>query len=161
MVMCRRRRRWSRAAAVTLWVLGAVGCTNAFLADPPPFVRGITVPLPPPSFAEATAVTVTIEGETVNGPTDGSFVLLYETVSEDGRFEYPDEAGLFVFEDVTVGLPGNCLQLSEYDGESEQFGEISSMKVQVATDDACADALCSDQDAQGACVCVVAWGVGC
>lgn len=156
----RALRGWGRFGA-GLAVLSVAACTNAFLPDNPPSVRGITVPLPPPSFTEATEVSVTIDGQISGAPSAGGFVLLYETVSDDGRFEYPDDQGGFLFEDVTVGLPGNCLQLSEYDGDTDEFGTVVAMKVVVATDEACMDALCSTQDALGACVCLEEWGVGC
>ena len=156
----RALRGWGRFGA-GLAILSVAACTNAFLPDNPPSVRGITVPLPPPSFTEATEVGVTIDGQISGAPSAGGFVLLYETVSDDGRFEYPDDQGGFLFEDVTVGRPGNCLQLSEYDGDTDEFGTVVAMKVVVATDEACMDALCSTQDALGACVCLEEWGVGC
>ena len=149
------------ARGAALLVTALAGCTTVELPSPPPFVRGITVPLPPPSFAEATEIGVTIEGEIVSDPSPDGFVLLYEIVTDDGRFEYPDDTGAFVFEEVVVNLPGNCLQISEYDGTTDTFGQISAMKVQVAVDEACGGALCSAQDSLGACVCLDSWGVGC
>lgn len=160
-IQARRAEAWTALASVTLFAVGVAGCTNVALPSPPPAVRGITVPLPPPSFAEATEVSVTIDGDSSVDAASGGFVLLYESVADDGRFEYPDGAGAFVFEDVVVNLPGNCLQLSEYDGTTDIFGQISSMKVLLAADEACAGSLCSAQDSLGACVCLEMWGVGC
>ena len=138
-------------------VVGVASCSNVEASPLPPSPRGITVPQPPPSFAELEQVTVDIDGdaESMEG-----FVLLYESFSDYGRFTYPEADGGFLFTEVIVPLPNNCLQLSQVDGDGV-VGATRSSRLEVLDGEACGSGLCSEADTLGTCVCLVPQPGGC
>lgn len=138
-----------------------LSCATVDLPELAPAPRGITVPLPPPSFAEASEITVDVEGQSYTEVADGSFVILYDAILENGYLEYLDPDGGFLFEQVPVSLPSNCFQLSGYDGAEDGFGSVGFWKVEVRSAEACADTLCSQMDAQGDCACLYEYPAGC
>ena len=142
---------------VALLALGA--CNEVGFLVPPPNPRGITIPLPPPSFSAAPEQRFNIDGDLDESiEATGTRVSVYEKVSGRGYFTYSIE-GIWEVPDVLVDVTDNCLVVSSTDGE----GEISSrqdFKLFIAEGDAC-DASCTDPDDLGACVCFEKWNTGC
>ena len=91
--------------------------------------------------------------------TEG-FVLLYESFSEYGRFTYPEADGGFLFSEVVVPLPNNCLRLSQVDGDGV-VGKTRFSRLEVLDGEVCGAGLCSEADTLGACVCLVTPPGGC
>lgn len=99
--------------AAALAVLGACNSTIITRTDGP-FIaeHGISVPVPPPSFAAAPVQVVEVEGELgVAEPEPMTRVYLYEATSDRGYFVHADDDGGFLFIGVQLDLTDNCLEL--------------------------------------------------
>ena len=146
--------------ALLAFGLGAAhACTNAelYVPDAGEF-RGITIPLPPPSFADADQVSIDVSGSINHEPNPGTIVALWESEASEGRLVPPEDDGSFLFEAVVVVPDQSCLQLwSEYpeDGEIVRSSEAAYKVIVVADDPECGtQQLCSPPDDQGSCLCL-------
>ncbi|WP_052556261.1 hypothetical protein [Enhygromyxa salina] len=145
------------AASVTV-----VGCNEASFLVPPPTLRGIAIPLPPPSIADQVLVYIDVEGGVPMGfdhPATEAFV--YETRTERGYFVGTD--GLeFTVQDVLVDVTNNCLETWFVDGvDGEESSLVSYKAVVLEGEEACANPSCSAPDDLGACLCLEKWTTGC
>src|SRR5689334_18156783 len=61
LVSARPKRSHSRAVLLAL-AAATLACNDPHFLTPAPTLRGITIPLPPPSFADAMLVTIDVEG---------------------------------------------------------------------------------------------------
>lgn len=142
---------------VGLGVAGA--CTNAelYVPDAGEF-RGITIPLPPPSFTDADEVTIDVSGNINHEPAPGTVVALWESEAGEGRLVPPEDDGSFLFESVVVVPDQSCLELwSEYpeDGDIIRSSEASYKVIVVTDDPECGSQdLCSAPDDDGNCLCL-------
>jgi len=137
----------------SLACLAAVACNTVDFYDAPPPFRGIVVPLPPPSFADADVIEISVEG-TVDANPPGTRVLLYEYTQALGLFTYPDDAGDYAFDSVPVVLGDNCLQLDILEGGDELL-PTQLFEVVLKTGSACDSvATCSAVDEVGDCACL-------
>jgi hypothetical protein len=142
-------------AAVTL------ACNEATFLIPSPTLRGITIPLPPPSIVEEGAVTIDVEGAIplgFEGP--GTQAFLYEKGTGRGYFVYADEQ-MFTIYDVLVDIDNNCLESWFVDGVDGEESTVVNYKAVVAEGDACMEPSCSEADQLGACLCLEKWSAGC
>jgi hypothetical protein len=82
---------------------------SVFIGD-----RGISVPLPPPSFVDASEQDVDVEGEVVgDDPVLAGTLVHVEDLHGDGVGEVELAAGAtsFTIEGVGIDLTANCLEL--------------------------------------------------
>lgn len=154
--MARLRPRALLAVALTA---GALACSNTELYVPNAGeFRGITIPLPPPSYLGADTVTIDVSGNTNHEPAPGTVVALWESESGGGLLVAPEDDGDFLFEAVEVVPNQSCLELwSEYpqDGEVVRSTEARYKVIVVEDDPACGmDELCSPPDDEGNCLCL-------
>lgn len=145
------------ALAAASVVAGACANTELFVPDAGEF-RGITIPLPPPSFTDAGTVTIDVTGNTNTDPAPGSVVALWESEQAQGFLVAPEDDGAFSFESIVVVPNQSCLELwSEYphDGEIVRSTEARYKVVVVEDDPECGmDDLCSAPDDDGDCLCL-------
>lgn len=141
--------------------VSAVACTPTFLSEngTPADFRGITIPLPPPSFHDNPNLTIDVDGSIGQEPGPGTVVGLWESVAQEGRLTAPDDEGDFVFEGVDVVADQSCLEIWYDTNEAGDIvrSEIAAYKVVILEgDDMCNDAAntCSEQDDNGACLCL-------
>lgn len=150
-------------ALIALLPLAGCGGEPIFLRDGPDF-RGITVPLPPPSFVDDPLVDVDLEGQFGPGRGGpGSRVYVQETVTELGYFiDIVDDDPEFVVPDVTVDVTNNCLRTWYVDGQDAVESTDRFYRVTVETDpELCAAETCSATDDVGACLCLDVRNSGC
>lgn len=151
-----------RTVAVgALTVAMAAGCNPHPFLIPAPNLRGITIPLPPPSFADEVLVTMDLSGtapESEDSP--GTRAFLYEKGTDRGYFVFVDD-GAFTFSDVIVDIDDNCLETWLVDGDGDE-STSAQYRVQLREGvEACESLSCSEQDEVGACLCLEPWTVGC
>ena len=139
----------------------ASACTSAFLEENGSAAdfRGITIPLPPPSFHDNPNLTIDVDGSIGQEPGPGTVVGLWESVAQEGRLTAPDDEGDFVFENVDVVVNQSCLEIWYDQNEAGDIvrSEVARHKVVILEgDEACNDVAntCSAQDDNGACVCL-------
>lgn len=153
-----RTRIVQTLAAIGLLATGAACNEVSFLVQAPN-VRGITIPVPPPSFTGEPLQRVDIDGNLdLATPQTGTRVEIFEQVSGRGYYTFSVE-GLWVVPEVLVDVTDNCLVVSSTDDEG-QISVRQNFKIFVAEADAC-DASCSEPDDTGACLCFENWNSGC
>jgi hypothetical protein len=159
-----RRRGFARLASfTTLAMLLATGCNETTFLVPPPTLRGIAIPLPPPSFADQVLVHIDVEGSVPVGfqhPATQAF--LYEKSTARGYFAGTEDNEFTIY-DVLVDIDDNCLETWFVDGVDGEESSLVDFKVILVEDaEACAaDLNCSPVDDVGACLCLEKWTKGC
>ena len=134
---------------------------------PAPTLRGITIPLPPPSFADEVVFYVDVEGNVPIGyqhPETQAY--LFEKVTGRGYFVNLEDNELtnFTVHDVLVDINDNCLETWFVDGVDGDLSSVVDYRIVVLEgdgDDACGAPSCSEMDEQGMCLCLEKWAVGC
>ncbi|MEE9383082.1 MAG: hypothetical protein V3V08_06670 [Nannocystaceae bacterium] len=142
----------------------ALACKPVSFYRRPPSLRGVGVPLPPPSFRAGQRISVRVEGVLpLSSSHPQTFVYLWEDLDQSGYFVRPDaDTGEFLFEDVQVTVGESCLDTHYVDGLDDEDSGIAYYKVELRTEpDICEQPNCSAPDTIGACVCLVKWGSGC
>ena len=147
--------------SLALSVLSGACNTYSFYLDGPNF-RGITVPLPPPSFRDVATLRIEVEGTLPGGQRDpDAIAYLYDVVGERGYFTVVEPNGRsFFVRDVLVDPLDNCFaSYVEINGEETDatFFEV----VLRDGDEACSDSSCSAQDDEGTCLCIDPWSLPC
>jgi hypothetical protein len=154
-------RRWARIASVLAMASVTLACNEPHFLIPSPTLRGITIPLPPPSIAEEGFVTIDVEGAIplgFEGP--GTKAFLYEKGTSRGYFVYADEQTFTIY-DVLVDVGDNCLESWFVDGVDEAESTVVNYKAVLAEGEACMEPSCSEPDQLGACLCLEKWTTGC
>ena len=158
----RRGLRLRRAAWAVAALLSLSACNQVSFYRRGPSLRGITIPLPPPSFHDEQIVEIDVDGSVPSDAGRGTQVFLYDYGVQDGYFEYAAENGSFLFEDVPVDLQDNCLELYYVTPDDEESGSTFYRAVLRNGPEECTELnQCSEQDAEGACVCLEKWNSGC
>jgi hypothetical protein len=149
------------AASLVLVGLLTGACNQHQFLVPAPTLRGITIPLPPPSFADEVLLEIDVEGSVPFGFEDpGTTAYLYEKSTGRGYFTMVEDGG-FIHHDVLVDIEDNCLEtwFEDIDG---QESTMIDYKVELREGaEACGDPDCSAMDDVGACLCLEKWQVGC
>jgi hypothetical protein len=156
-----RARPVARGLLVGALATVTIGCNQPQFLTPPPTLRGITIPLPPPSFVDEGLVTIDVEGGIplgFQGP--GTQAFLYEEGTGRGYFVYAEQQS-FIINDVLVDIEDNCLESWFVDGVDAEESSTVDYKVVLAEGEACMDISCSQMDLQGACLCLEKWSAGC
>jgi hypothetical protein len=147
---------------VIVLATSVVGCNEPRFLVPAPTLRGIAIPLPPPSFADQIQIYIDVEGNVPPGfehPATQAF--LYETQTERGYFAGTID-NEFTIHDVLVVIGNNCLETWFIDGvDGEESSLVSYKAVLLEGDEACAGPSCSEIDDLGACLCLEKWTTGC
>lgn len=100
------------ALVVALAALSACNSTLIVHTDGPYIAEnGISVPVPPPSFAAAPVQFVEVAGELGSPPEPKTKVFLFEGVTQRGYFVHADDDGAFQFTGVELDLTDNCVEL--------------------------------------------------
>lgn len=123
-----------------------------------PEFRGITVPLPPPSFRGATFLDMEFTGQ-VRG-TQSERILAWDSVQKQGIAGAVDPAGNFRLPPWSVNVQKHCIELRSADS----LGHVSSASYYsmiVATGPACQDSHCSVQDSKAECLCLTRRSANC
>lgn len=158
-----RSHGWLALAGLVLTCGLTVGCNEPRFLIPAPNLRGITIPLPPPSFADEVLVRIDVAGNVPFGfDSPGTQAFLYEKVT--GRGYFVDTDGMsFTIYDVLVDVTDNCMQTWFVDGvDAEESSMVDYKAVLREGEELCsADATCSAMDEQGVCLCLEKWTVGC
>jgi hypothetical protein len=138
-----------------------LGCNDPQFLIPSPTLRGITIPLPPPSFAGEGILMIDVEGGVPLGfQAEGTRAFLYEKGTGRGYFVYTDST-TFTIEDVLVDINDNCLETWFVDGVDNEESSAVDYKAVLLEGDACMDPTCSEVDQVGACLCLEKWTTGC
>jgi hypothetical protein len=160
-VVDRVARRGLHGFALGVLATVAVGCNEPRFLIPGPTLRGITIPLPPPSIVDEMLVTIDVEGGIplgFQGP--GTRAFLYEQGTGRGYFVYAEQQS-FIISDVLVDIEDNCLESWFIDGVDDEESSVVNYKVVLGEGEACMDVSCSQMDQQGACLCLEKWTTGC
>lgn len=149
-------------AMVVATCVVTVGCNEPRFLIPPPTLRGIAIPLPPPSIADEVLIYIDVEGTVPMGfdhPETQAFVK--ETATDRGYFV--STQGLeFTIQDVLVDIGDNCLETWFIDGvDGDESSLVSYKAILLEGVEACADPSCSALDDVGACLCLEKWTTGC
>jgi hypothetical protein len=154
--------RWARLAAPLALVAVALGCNEPRFLTPAPTLRGITIPLPPPSIAAEMLVTIDVEGSIPLGfEGEGTKAFLYEKGTGRGYFVYAQDMTFTIY-DVLVDIDDNCLESWFVDGvDGEESTGVDYKAVLREGEEACAEMSCSEMDDVGACLCLEKWTTGC
>lgn len=158
-----RAHGWLAIASLVAICGLTVGCNEPRFLIPAPDLRGITIPLPPPSFADEVLVHVDVEGSVPFGfEVPGTKAFLYEKVSGRGYFVDTDGMSYTIY-DVLVDVTDNCMQTWFVDGvDGEESTTIDYKAVLREGEEACTtDSTCSAMDELGVCLCLEKWTVGC
>lgn len=154
---------WRALVGLALVCGITVGCNEPRFLIPAPTLRGITIPLPPPSFADEVLVRIDVEGNVPFGfDVPGTQAFLYEKVTGRGYFVGTDGMKYTIY-DVLVDVTDNCMQTWFVDGvDGELSSSVDYKAVLREGEEACtSDATCSAMDELGVCLCLEKWTVGC
>ena len=157
------KRRWSQAAVAVLlsmgFLLSASACNEVSFLRPPPYPRGITIPVPPPSFTSETEHRFDVEGDLPPSEApDATRVELFEKTTGRGYYTHSVGGSWFIPE-VLVDLDDHCLTVTSRD-ETQEISSEQDFKLILETGDACEPG-CSAPDDEGNCVCIEFWNSGC
>jgi hypothetical protein len=156
-------RGWLALASLVVICGLTVGCNEPRFLVPAPTLRGITIPLPPPSFADEVLVRIDVEGNVPFGfDVPGTQAFLYEKVTGRGYFVDTDGMSYTIY-DVLVDVTDNCMQTWFVDGvDGEESSTLDYKAVLREGEEACTtDTTCSAMDDFGVCLCLEKWTVGC
>ena len=163
-----RGSRWRLclgAALLTLTCASATACNDPMFLTPAPTLRGITIPLPPPSFADEVMVFIDVEGNVPPGyQHEETKAYLLEKRTGRGYFVGLDGDDLLTYSirDVLIDVNDNCLETWFVDGvDNEPSSTIDYRVLLLEGEEACSDTNCSPADDQGMCLCLEKWDVGC
>lgn len=153
---------WIATAAMVLATFALTACNEHPLLVPGPSLRGITIPLPPPSYVDEGLVTITIDGTVPDGfDNPGTQAFLFEKGTGRGYFVPADGVNYTIY-DVLVDIEDNCLESWFVDGLDGEESSVVDYKVELREgEENCADLDCSAPDEQGACLCLEKWSLGC
>ncbi len=154
--------RWIALASLISICAITVGCNEPRFLVPAPQLRGITIPLPPPSYTDEVMIRIDVEGNVPFGfDSPGSQAFLLEKVTDRGYFV--DVEGIsYTFFDVLVDVTDNCLEVWFVDGVDGEESTLVDYKAVLREGDECtADESCSAPDELGVCLCLEKWTVGC
>lgn len=159
------RRKNSMFGALAVLTIG-LGCNTHLLPTQGPDFRGITIPLPPPSYHGVDSIAIDVEGTIPGGkPGQGTIVHLWESVAAGGETVPAEDNGDFIFEDYLVYPNQSCLELEYYWTEAGQHMESMPNFFQVLVFDGaemCDDNdLCSDRADDDSCLCLEPRNDGC
>jgi hypothetical protein len=157
------RHGWLALAGLLVVCGLTVGCNEPRFLVPAPTLRGITIPLPPPSFADEILIHIDVEGHVPFGfDVPGTQAFLYEKVTGRGYFVGTDGMSYTIY-DVLVDVTNNCMQTWFVDGvDGEESSVVDYKAVLREGEEACgADVTCSAMDDLGVCLCLEKWTVGC
>lgn len=161
-------RGWRRALSVTLLAIvcaSATACNEPMFLTPAPTLRGITIPLPPPSFADEIMLYIDVSGNVPFGyQHEDTKAYLKEKRTGRGYFVNLDGGDLttYTIQDVLIDVNDNCLETWFVDGADDQPSPaVDYRAVLLEGDEACADPTCSAMDEQGMCLCLEKWPAGC
>ena len=165
MTTTKQSRSHGRLALASLVLICGltVGCNEPRFLIPAPTLRGITIPLPPPSFADEVLVHIDVEGNVPFGfDVPGTQAFLYEKVTGRGYFVGTDGM-TYTIHNVLVDVTDNCMQTWFIDGvDGEESSTIDYKAVLREGEEACTtDETCSAMDDLGVCLCLEKWTVGC
>lgn len=147
------------AAALAVASLLGAGCNDHPVGGgPAPEFRGITVPLPPPSYRSAPIIKARLSGESLGH--EGGRATVWDLENSRGIVTPVAEDGYFAFEPWEINLREHCFELSaslnfEPESRATYYGLV------LRGFDACKQPNCSVADAQGECVCIDALEAGC
>src|SRR5690606_30339127 len=131
------------------------GCNEPRFLVPSPTLRGITIPLPPPSFADEVLVHIDVAGTVpMSFESLGTQAFLYEKVTDRGYFVDTDGSSYTIY-DVLVDVGDNCMQTWFIDGiDGEESSSVDYKAVLREGEEACTDdSSCSAMDDLGVCLC--------
>jgi len=138
-------------------------CNQHPLYQNPPNFRGVTVPLPPPSFAANPVLSLEIDVTIPWGHVGSDTVVyLYESRQDQGYFIYGRQA-IVRFSGVEIDSRDNCLMtyFETEDGEESAVG-FSQVVLNEDIEQCKVDTSCSELDTDmNACLCVVYRSTGC
>jgi hypothetical protein len=139
--------------------VSATGCNEISFLVQAPEVRGITIPLPPPSLTSTPVQRVDFEGQLGNGVESiGTKVLVYDRVGELGFFAFADGGDWFIPE-VKLDLTDNCVVVESVDSDGENSVR-QFYKLELRDLAECVPG-CTQPDDEDVCACFVEWDVGC
>jgi hypothetical protein len=141
-------------------LVGVGGCRDYEFLAASPTLRGITIPLPPPSFADELLISIDLEGTVpmgFEGPDTQAFV--FEKGTQRGYFVFTDTSD-YTVHDVLVDLDDNCIETWVLAGDEEST-RVDYKAVLLEGEVCTTDASCSAPDMLGVCVCLEKWSVGC
>lgn len=148
------------ALVLALVPLAATGCRDYEFLAPAPNLRGITIPLPPPSFADEKLIHIDLEGTVPMGfEGEGTQAYVFEEGTQRGYFVLSDGPSYTVY-DVLIDLDDNCIETWVVTAEGEE-STLVDYKAVLLEGEACSDDACSAPDQLGACVCLEKWQAGC
>lgn len=155
-----RLRRWGIGLVLGVLALPlGSGCNDHPVGggDGPEF-RGITVPLPPPSFRSATVVDVELAGSARG--FEGGRASAWNTEESQGIVGLIDAAGQFKFKAWKLRLDKHCVELRA----ARDFQAPSGARfyaLDLYSGQACSANTCSAMDSKGDCVCLVQYAGNC
>lgn len=155
--------RWLALAGLVAIGVVTAGCNDPRFLVPAPTLRGITIPLPPPSFADEVMVRIDVEGNVPFG-FDNPGTKAYLLEKSTGRGYFVEAEGIsYTIQDVLVDVTDNCLETWFVDGiDGEASSTVDYKAVLREGEEACtADDGCSAMDDLGVCLCLEKWTVGC
>ena len=160
----RQSRQGLRRGILVACLLACVGlgCNEPRFLIPAPTLRGITIPLPPPSFADEVLVNIDVSGSVPMGfANPGTQAYLWEESTGRGYF-VSTEGTDFTIYDVLVDVNDNCMHTWFIDGVDEEESSVADYKATLQEGaEACESTSCSAMDEQGMCLCLEKWTVGC
>jgi hypothetical protein len=156
-----KTRSAALSVGLALVALSIGGCRDYEFLAPQATLRGITIPLPPPSFADDKLITIDLEGTVPMGfEGPGTQAFVYEQTTERGYFTFTYTSEYTVY-DVLVDLDDNCIETWVVDAQGEE-STLVNYKAVLLEGEACVDdPSCSAPDMLGACVCLEKWPAGC
>lgn len=155
-----RLRRLGVAAALALLVVPlASGCNDHPVGNGEgPEFRGITVPLPPPSFRSATLVDVELSGRASS--FEGGRATVWNTEDPHGLTAQIDAAGAFKFRPWKLRVDKHCVELrAARDYQAPSTPRFYAMDL--FSGPACTAGTCSAVDSVGDCLCLVRYAGNC
>lgn len=145
------RRFWSLALLAGL--LSTTACNTHLRSERRPEFRGITVPLPPPSYRSAETVKAGFSGRWP--ALDAGRASLWDRRSESGVLAPIKKDGSFTFLPWALNLKRHCLELSveNYPMVPRTSPRLYALVIREGMQ--CAASVCSPQrDQEGRCLCV-------
>lgn len=136
---------------LSLWL--ASGCNEHPVGtEAGPEFRGITVPLPPPSFRSATTVDMAFSGMAPG--FENERVVAWDTEQQKGIAASVDPTGAFALEPWGVNVQQHCIEVRGFN----RTGRASSARyyaLNLAIGATCQAPGCSVQDEMGECLCLL------
>lgn len=153
-----RRGIWQGLVLAAL-LAGTAGCNEHPVGTGfTPEFRGITVPLPPPSFRSATLVDLELRGSAAG--YQGGRALLWEERDPRGIAAPIDATGNFHFPAWSLNPRNHCLELRAQ-GSIKGPSNASYYGLVLKQAAECTSPQCSAADRQGECVCLLRFHANC